>query len=115
MRVQGGFQLSGTPTTASLTTTLPNSLTIDTAKINETFSTDTIGSTVGSAKARDVSANITAVGLSAYASSTTIALNYHDVTTDVDETAFSQATPFTWATGDGLAFDYLVPITGWNG
>jgi hypothetical protein len=101
--------ITGTPTTAAFTFTLPNSLTIDTAKILSTVvTTQTFG--VGSG----ICGGTPRFFFSAYSSTTTIAGRYVGTGATSGNLAIDQANPTTWVNGDKLFLSGIVPITGWT-
>lgn len=104
--------VTGTPTTAWLKLTLPDSLSIDTTKL-------TIGSAseaLGVAKVVDPG-NAEYIGLMRYnGTSTEVEVRYMlDVDTNLEQgVAVAQNAPITFASGDGVWFKFSVPVSGWN-
>jgi hypothetical protein len=104
LEVEGNIVVSGAPTSATLTVTLPSGLSVDTAKL----STSSTGSAVvGLATAND-SGN-THVGKAEYLSTTTIRFSGDDGTS-----VWNATNPFTFGASDEVSYRFTVPISGWS-
>jgi hypothetical protein len=104
--------LSGAPTAAALTLTLPGSLTVDTSQL--TGPTAGLTPFSGNVMSQDISLPGKFIGLALYGSSTTVAI-YSD---NGDSTAspLTSTVPVTFATGDSVNIKVLgIPITDWLG
>lgn len=105
---------SGAPTAASCTASLPTNLTIDTAKIPTSGTDDPLGHVIV-----NDSGTTLYLGSVMYNNTTTVRLQYHDVTAApgvVRNTAINATAPMTFGAGDYVnASTKLIPITGWKG
>lgn len=100
--------LAGAPNSATLSITLPSSLTIDTNKIPSTDGAN-IASYLGDTFIRDTTTAANNVaGYMRYGSSTTLEVRAGGAT------GVTQAAPFTFANGDSIGLRFQVPITGWR-
>lgn len=102
--------LSGAPTSAALTFTIPDSLTIDTTKL--------VAGTgvfpVGQLGILD-SGTTNYAGIVSYGSTTTVIAKYfNDTSTEESPQSVTQAAPITFASGDEIWCRYSVPISGWS-
>lgn len=114
MEVEGTVSVSGAPTAASLTVNLPSGPTVDTAKLEETFSSDGTGSEIGHLSIKDVGTQFY-VGQVSYNNTTSVAMNSLVVAaTAVGRQSVTNLVPMTWANGDAVHFSFQVPISGWN-
>jgi hypothetical protein len=101
------LSLSGAPTSTSLTITIPNSLTVDSAKrSNATY--------FGSCSWQDAGTR-SGIGQVRWNNTTTVALHALDETSPTNLSAITQAFPHTWASGDSIEMRFTVPISGWKG
>lgn len=106
--------LAGAPTAATLTVTLPNSLSIDTTKV---LYSDNSRSKVGYGWIRDSGTNSYSINAISQSSTPTAI----DITYDDDAAAavsnnntVNATTPITFASGDSIIFTFEVPILGWG-
>ena len=98
---------SGAPTAATLTHTISDSLTIDTAKLPTTAST---GGNMRYTYAHDASASANRTGGPAIYNSAS------QIRFLMEGSSFiSNTVPFSFANNDSVNINALVPITGWNG
>ncbi len=111
MEVELYLTTTGAPTSANLTLTIPNSQTIDTAKMNG----QTTNFSLGVLSILD-SGNTHFQGRVGYASSTTVQMDVTKVDATYAAVAdpITQAVPMTWANGDRLHATFSVPISGWG-
>jgi hypothetical protein len=108
----GKVALAGAPTSASLTINLPSGLSIDTAKISDTSSENSI---FGAAAYLDSGVNNFQPGTVAYNNTTSVSLRYSVVSgTSIVSGPTTQAAPFAFGNADIVFFKFLVPITGWS-
>lgn len=101
---------SGAPTSANLTVTLNNSLTIDTAKISQTAAGI---APRGTLLVRDAGTK-TVGGAVVYNSSTTVQAYWYNPATYVVTNPVAHNDPMTFASGDSVNMTFQVPISGWN-
>jgi hypothetical protein len=111
MEIQFKNALTGAPTSASLTFTLPGGFTIDTAKLVDA---NQYRKSLGTAVGYDSSATASLVLVPVLNSSTSIALTYDTSTTTAALGLVTQAAPMTWATGDSVEAIVSLPIAGWS-
>lgn len=111
LEVSASVVVSGAPTAATFTLTVPSGLVVDTAKLPSTSQLTTLGVV----DVRDDSAAIVYPGLVRYASTTTVNAFAAGSTTTSNLTAVGQTVPFTFANLDTVKLRFSVPITGWNG
>lgn len=113
-RMVGDVQLvlSGAPTSATLHFDLPSGVAIDTAKLNDLTGAGSgvVGQSLGFGYAYDSSPGAYYDATLAYNNTTSILV----ISISADG-PFSQAAPFTWASGDKLSLQFDVPIVGWAG
>lgn len=117
VRRVGGFAeiewsnvLTGAPTAASLTFTLPSGMAIDTTQLTGTPATSYF---------IDGSANSNRSGTATklfpvYISTTVIQLSYISSTATAAMSAVNATSPVTWASGDIITCRVSVPIVGWS-
>lgn len=99
--VEGNITLSGAPTSATLTLTLP--YTIDTTVIDG----DVDNNILGSFDYIDAGARGGAVGRLRYATTTTLVFT-------IGNTDVTQASPITFANTDEINYRAKIPIVGWS-
>jgi len=104
------IQVSGAPTSASLTVNLPSGMTIDTTKTQAGAL-----NAFGIATIRDT-ATATYNARVLYSSTTAVAIYYgDDAASGVTYALVNQAAPMTWATSDFVQMRFSVPIAEWAG
>lgn len=98
--------LAGAPDTATFTINIVTGTTIDTAK-----SSATSANAVGTVSMQDSGAGFF-TGTVVVSSSS--AVGVRGPTSALDGTAWSQASPITFANGDFITAHYMIPITNWE-
>lgn len=104
---------AGGVTAATLDITLPNSLNIDTAKLAGYASNR---NTVGFGQTDDGGSGYAPIVVTVTAATTFRPRHVNapgGTTTSVSD--ITNSSPITWASGDNMFFNALVPIVGWNG
>ncbi len=102
-------QVSGAPTSATLTVNLPSDVTIDTSKRNA--STGSVADSTGWTTVLDAGTNEYPIGTLVYASATTVSPRWSNGT---GATAITQASPMTFASGDRVYIRIRsLPVAGW--
>ena len=109
LEVTGKIALSGAPDTATLTITIPDSLSIDTAKT--TADTDNSATFFADITIWDNGTTYYRGGVE-YASATSLTFRYQDASAQYSD--ITQAAPMTFASGDEVFFSFKVPISGWS-
>jgi len=112
MEVQVGAVLGSTSSVSgSIEVDIPNSHTIDTAKISDA----TNAKVLGLAGFLDSGAT-RLVGGVVYSTTSAVSIKYlgDALTTKEDYLATSSSAPFTWATSDTFSATFSVPIQGWS-
>lgn len=104
MEISGRVPVTGTPTTATLTISLPSGYVIDFTKLGGATTVEALG--IG--YAYDDNVNTRYVLNVKAASSTTLSFGPNAAI------QVTQASPFTWAVNDNLEFMAQVPIVGWS-
>lgn len=106
--------MTGTPGAASLTITLPNSWSVDTAK--QLYDATTNAHTgVGTARDNSATATYAVFSRTASGSPTQITLaNPDDAAGGLTIAGVTELIPFTWAINDSFEFGFEVPISGWD-
>lgn len=99
--------VTGTPTSANLTATLPFSWVIDTAKLVNYVGNEFLGSGT-------TSANSLIYPISVVYSDTTKVLLRATADSTRKLVPVTQAVPDTYVNGDWVSFEFSVPITGWK-
>ena len=108
------LDISGTPTTATLTLTLPGGLSIDTTSMVNTGSGSAITGSQG--VIRDTGTGRFMAYCEYAATATTVTCGYYGTgVVGAADSAVTQAAPMTWANTDQATFYYRVPISGWKG
>lgn len=110
LRVKGKVAVTGAPTAAALTLTIPNSLTIDANKI-PAADKEILG------HGGYVVSGVNSYRAGAYYnSSTTVAIETLPASSAQNhvQAAVSNTSPFTFASGDYVSFDFEVPVSGWD-
>lgn len=112
LEIQYRLAVTGAPTSAGLTFDLPSGFTLDTTNILDTTASR---QQLGWVNLLD-SGSATYQGAAMYNTSTTIAANYID---DAGGPAIirgniTQAAPMTFANGDTVNANVLIPIVGWS-
>lgn len=103
------IDVTGTPTTASLTIDLPTGRTIDTSKLPGTATGNSLPYSNGTI--RDSGAGTYVANIS-YSDTNTVAIFYEDdAAAGVAVSAVTQAAPVTFANGDDLFLFFKVPIS----
>lgn len=112
MRLQLKAELTGAPTSASLTFDLPSGYLIDSARLNAASSIYVLGS--GSCS--DVSGGgLVFPCFPVYSDTNTIQVITMEASASyVQNVSVTQAVPVTFATGDSVVVTVSVPIVGWN-
>ena len=110
MEVITKIELTGAPTAANLTLTIPDGLTIDTTKINNTSAVEPVGdSTVFNSGVAQF------IGRVYYNTSTTVAVSaFSDSGTNEIDATVSNVSPFTFGSSDAVWVSYSVPIEEWT-
>jgi hypothetical protein len=114
VHITGSIALTGAPTGAALTVTLPNSWTVDTNKLDVsggalTFIESSMTTLLDSGTAQ-------IDGKVGYSSTTVVSIFYNAIAASRVEVGSVNATaPWTWANGDAIKFSFSLPITGWEG
>jgi len=104
IEIEAEVQLAGAPTSATFTLNLPTGLSFDTAKISDPSNGGSIfGVASGSDGGLVYTGNVTYGGASAVR-----------IYGDDDVGAWTQAVPFTFASGDAIYMTFRAPITGWS-
>lgn len=104
--------LSGAPTAVELAVDLPSGMTIDTSKLNNIGSNALIP---GNAFMFDTSATTWYRGQMKYSSTTRVSGTVLDAgATYVQYNQLDQTRPFTFASGDSVMLQTMVPIVGWS-
>lgn len=107
---EGMVVLSGAPTTAALTLTLPSGFVIDVAKVPGGVGNGR--TSYGITKVYDSSGGTyPGQGQVRGNSSTTVNLDYWNGSA---QAAITESSPMTFATGDSVYFKFDVPIVGWT-
>lgn len=106
------WNLSGTPTNANLTWTLPAGLTVDTAKIAGTANQGV--NIFGYGGGFHASAGLGNLMPAYNATSGTLQLVYQSSTGAATSVVNGTTGPVTWASGDTLNAYFEVPIVGWS-
>lgn len=101
--------LAGAPNAVSLTINVPQSLTIDTAKVVTTTANQGI---LGVAWALDAGVKGYRETKVAYNNTTSVVLFYPTV--DDDDGIMDATHPFTFGNGDFVFCNFSVPISGWT-
>lgn len=105
--------VSGAPTSATLTLTLPNSWTISTTLLSG-GSPSNLKTVVGQAQINDTGTTAF-TGVVMYNSSTTVQLRCIAASGSYGETqVVNQAAPMTFANGDSVQAQFRVPISNWT-
>lgn len=106
------FALTGAPTAANLTFTIPSGFTIDTTKFPVTPAQ---GQTIVGAGGGGLhSASGAGDFLVGYGTSTSVLQVQYQATNAAATTVVNATTPFTWANTDSLNVTFKVPISGWS-
>jgi len=110
MHLRVKIVLGGAPTAASLTVTLPLSLTIGSSAVWAVTGNKTLGRVSGFDNTGD-----TYSGMVNYASSTTIGVfvDYAAATWAVQGNPMTDTSPVTWAINDVIYIHAEIPITEW--
>lgn len=112
--VRAKLAFSGAPDSGNCTLTIPHSLTVDTAKFY-----DTVGgsvSQVGGGFVKDNGGSAYAVRLMLNSTTQLIATYEDDAASGVTVNAIlTHSSTVVLGSGDGIDFDYFVPISGWKG
>lgn len=111
IELQGHVVASGAVDNATLQLTLPNSWTIDTAKLAGSTATGNTGQCLGSGYCLDGSTGLAYSLVPTYNGSTVLGfvMTYGTGVSAV----VNQTVPFTWAANDRLSTSMRVPVTGW--
>lgn len=113
IRIIAKVATSGAPTSATLTINLPSGLTVNESKMALLTSANT---PLGTAGIRD-SGTTTFYAAAAYTAGDSTLFRMAMVAADAAAAYVgnvTQANPMTWASGDSLVVDVMLPITGWN-
>jgi len=112
MEVRGTISLAGAPTASALRIDIPDNLQIDTGKIPDTTSNETA---LGFSTLRDNSAGNTLQARAVYFDANQVRiLSFLDVGTSEEFNNVSSTSPFTFASGDSVHFEFSVPIDNWE-
>jgi hypothetical protein len=111
--IQYKIALSGAPTSANLTINMPSGMSVDTGKLAAN------GTGSMHAMAWAIESGVEEYLAQAALSSDVFAIRGLETDgaagNDVEEaSAYSQAYPFTWGSGDSFTLNVAVPITGWE-
>jgi uncharacterized protein (UPF0333 family) len=104
-----GVVASGLPTGSGLTVNLPH--TIDTTKVNSASANSDM---FGTAHILDSGVTHKRVGQVCYSTTTAVAVLAGDSTSGSNDTNLTPTSHFTFASGDSIWLDFMVPITGWS-
>ena len=111
MEVQLSVALTGAPTSVVLTSTVPYSKTIDTAKLVAAGSEQIIGYGIIS----DASPSALIPATVFYNTTNSVLLKWEGVTAStVTLTSVSATSPVTFANNDKIVVNYSIPISGWE-
>lgn len=111
IELQGHITASGAVDNATLQLTLPNSWTIDSAKLAAGTATGNVGQCLGSAYCLDGSTGLAYSSVPTYNGSTVLGfvMTYGTGVSAV----VNQTVPFTWASNDRISINARVPVTNW--
>lgn len=107
MEVEVKAATSGAPTSATFTASIPSGYTIDTTKLVNTTSQDTLGT----GYANDSGTAYKTIAL--YTTTTTVSGAYQSAVTGA-VSFVTQIAPFTFGAGDYVILRFRVPISGWG-
>lgn len=110
IRLRIHLALAGAPTSATLTIDIPLSLTVDEAKLSLGTGASKY---VGRVMVTDLSAVLHYGSGIVFYNTTNNNLNPYSSTTDA-QAVITQAAPVTFASGDAIQMEVLLPITGWG-
>lgn len=113
MEIIATASMSGAPTTATFTVSLPSGFTMDSSKLPGGGS---IGDALGYVSILDAGSQVY-TGTAYYASSTTINVTYgaaNGAGVNTNNGVVNQANPMTVASGDLIGIHLSVPIAGWS-
>lgn len=110
MEVQLTIVLSGAPTTATLDLDVPNSETVDEAKLPSGVTSVS----VGEGHANDVGADQVPVEVVYDKSQNVFFFLAQPTATDNGLLTITQASPWTWASGDYITVRFAFPVTDWG-
>lgn len=114
MRVQVNIAISGGVDNTALTVNLPSGFTIDTAKLADASPGTAVSPDLGDAALHDSDTAIYR-GWVTYHSTSAVYVYVNTASgTYVGAVALSATVPGTWASGDSIDLEFLVPITGWG-
>lgn len=106
MQIEANVTLTGAPTSANLTINIPSGYTIDTSKMSSATSfRNQFGSALISDAARVYTGNC------AYSNTVSIVINHSE---SGNYGTVNQSNPVTFASGDGVFFNAIMPISGWK-
>lgn len=113
LEVKGLVTLSGAPTAAALSMTLPSGYTIDTSKLpGSTSSKEPLGFS------RAIDAGVANYGPSTIIYSNTTTVSFYSAnaasTALVEPNNITNTNPFTFGSGDTVEYNFSVPISGWS-
>ena len=107
LEVEANLDLSGAPTSAELTVTIPSGLSIDTNKVTNTA---TYENSLGTATLFDSGVRIYVAGI-IYGDQTTVRVSHSEAT---NAGIVSATSPFSFGASDSVTLKFKVPIAGWS-